>query len=72
MLIYMFCFPHLYFYVLYCTIQYNIVFYSTIQYIILQECINYIGDHFQHLYNSAEDLKHLPVDLFAKCIKSDR
>jgi len=39
---------------------------------LLQECINYIGDNFQPLVTSNKDLLALPVDLFAKCIKSDR
>jgi len=39
---------------------------------LLQEAINYIGDHFQKLLEGSEDLQQLPVELFAKCIKSDR
>jgi len=39
---------------------------------LLQEAINFIGDHFQHLFESTVELQKLPVELFAKCIKSDR
>jgi len=39
---------------------------------LLQDSINFIGDHFQLLFEQSEDFKHLPVELFAKCIKSDR
>jgi len=39
---------------------------------LLQEAINFIGDHFQKLLEGSEDLHQLPVELFAKCIKSDR
>ena len=39
---------------------------------LLQEAINFIGDHFQKLLEGSEDLQQLPVELFAKCIKSDR
>merc|ERR1719419_383027 len=39
---------------------------------LLQEAINYIGEHFQKLLETSEDLQKLPVELFAKCIKSDK
>jgi len=39
---------------------------------LLQEAINYIGEHFQKLFETSEEFKQLPVELFAKCIKSDR
>jgi len=37
-----------------------------------QEAIDYIGDHFQQLFQTSEEFKQLPVELFAKCIKSDK
>lgn len=39
---------------------------------LLQESINFIGDHFQQLFKNNAELRQLPVDMFAKCIKSDR
>ena len=39
---------------------------------LLQDSINFIGDNFQLLFETSEEFKHLPVELFAKCIKSDR
>jgi len=39
---------------------------------LLHEAINFIGEHFQKLFEASEELKQLPVELFAKCIKSDR
>jgi len=39
---------------------------------LLQEAVNFIGEHFQKLFESSEEFKQLPVELFAKCIKSDR
>jgi hypothetical protein len=39
---------------------------------LLQEAIDHIGDHFQRLMETSEELLQLPVELFAKCIKSDR
>jgi len=39
---------------------------------LLQDSINFIGDHFQLLFEENNDFKQLPVELFAKCIKSDR
>jgi len=39
---------------------------------LLQESINFIGDHFQLLFEQSDEFKQLPVELFAKCIKSDR
>jgi len=38
---------------------------------LLEEATSYIGDHFQALLESSE-LLELPVELFARCIKSDR
>jgi len=39
---------------------------------LLQEAINFVGDHFHSLLDGAEpELLKLPVELFAKCIKSD-
>lgn len=42
--------------------------------VLLQEAINFIGDKFHTLLTSStiDDMMMLPVDLFAKCIKSDR
>eukprot|EP00092_Neocalanus_flemingeri_P022961 GFUD01024893.1.p1 GENE.GFUD01024893.1~~GFUD01024893.1.p1 ORF type:complete len:633 (+),score=228.00 GFUD01024893.1:113-1900(+) len=39
---------------------------------LLQEAVNFIGEHFQKLFETSEEFKQLPVELFAKCIKSDR
>lgn len=39
---------------------------------LVQEAIDFIGDHFQKLFESSPELKQLPVELFAKCIKSDK
>ena len=39
---------------------------------LLQNSIDFIGDNFQLLFETSEEFKHLPVELFAKCIKSDR
>ena len=39
---------------------------------LLQDSINFIGDHFQELFEHSDEFKSLPVELFAKCIKSDR
>lgn len=39
---------------------------------LLQEAIDHIGDNFQRLMETGEELLQLPVELFAKCIKSDR
>ena len=37
-----------------------------------QNSIDFIGDNFQLLFENSEELKHLPVALFAMCIESDR
>ena len=39
---------------------------------LLQDSINFIGDHFQLIFETSPEFKNLPVELFAKCIKSDR
>ena len=39
---------------------------------LLQNSIDFIGDNFQLLFETSEEFKHLPVELFAKCIKSDQ
>ena len=39
---------------------------------LLQDSINFIGDNFQRLFETSAEFKQLPVELFAKCIKSDR
>jgi len=39
---------------------------------LFQEAINFIGDNFQKLFETNEEFKQLPVELFAKCIKSNR
>ena len=39
---------------------------------LLQESINFVGDHFQLLFEQSKDFKYFPVDLFAKYIKSNR
>ena len=39
---------------------------------LLQDSINFIGDNFQFLFETSEEFKFLAVELFAKCIKSDR